>query len=96
MLETEKQQARDTQHSDYFAPAADRPYVEVVPHKIWKPDLNGFVKNSIGILGLQPEDTFGIYSEPWGEKPGPLSILYRDSPEYRAGRHRYRQVVLGE
>jgi hypothetical protein len=77
MLETEKQQARDTQHSDYFAPAADRPYY-------------------IGILGLQPEDTFGIYTEPWGENPGPLSIVYRDSPEYRAGRRRYRQVVLGE
>jgi hypothetical protein len=95
MLEADKQQTRGEQYADYFAPAAIRPYIEVVPPKVWKKDLNAFVKTYIGIVGLQPEDTFGIYTEPWGENAGPLSIVYRDRPEYEHGRRRYREVVLG-
>jgi hypothetical protein len=67
-----------------------------VPPKVWKKDLDAFVKSYIGILGLQPEDTFGIYTEPAWESIGPLSIVYRDRPEYEHRRRRYREIVLGE
>jgi hypothetical protein len=96
MLESEKEQARGEQYADYFAPAAIRPYIEVVPPKVWKNDLDAFVRTYIGIVGLQPEDTFGIYTEPSGESIGALSIVYRDRPEYQHRRTRYRQVLLGE
>jgi hypothetical protein len=89
MLESDKQQA----HADDFAPNAVKPYIEVVPPKIYKANLNAFVANYIGIVGLQPEDVFAIYPAPdWG----PLSIVYRDRPEYQDGRRRYRRAVLGE
>jgi hypothetical protein len=96
MLESEKEQARGEQYADYFAPAAIRPYIEVVPPKVWKNDLDAFVRTYIAIVGLQPEDTFGIYTEPSGESIGALRIVYRDRPEYQHRRTRYRQVLLGE
>lgn len=91
ILEAEKREAR----SDDFAPNAVKPYIEVVPPKVWKADINAFVANYIGIVGVQPEDMFGIYTE-YGENNGPLSIVYRDRPEYEDGRRRYRRGVLGE
>jgi hypothetical protein len=96
LLEAEKQQTRVERYSDYFAPAAIRPYIEVVPPKVWKEDLDAFVRTYIGIVGLQPEDTFGIYTEPAGESIGALSIVYRDRPEYEHRRRRYREAVLGQ
>jgi hypothetical protein len=96
MLQAEQQQTRGEQYADYFAPAAIKPYIEVVPPKVWKKDLDAFVKTYIGIVGLQPEDTFAIYTEPAGESVGALSIVYRDRPEYEHRRRRYREAVLGE
>ncbi|HTI75661.1 MAG TPA: hypothetical protein VL634_11745 [Mycobacterium sp.] len=96
LLEVEKHDAQARKFDDQFAPAAIVPYIEVVPAKLYKKDLNAFVKTYIGIVGLQPEDTFGIFTEPWGESAGPLSIVYRDRPEYADGRRRYRRAVLGE
>ena len=96
MVELEKHEALATQFDYHFAPGAVLPFIEVVPHKVWKNDLNAFLKTYIGIVGLRPEDTFAIYTEPRTESIGPLSIVYRDRPEYGDGRRRYRRVVLGE
>jgi len=95
MLEHEKHEARAEEFDAHFAPNAVRPYIEVVPYKVWKKDLDAFLKIYIGIVGLQPEDVFAIYTEPRDESIGPLSIIYRDRPEYGDGRRRYRRVVPG-
>jgi hypothetical protein len=92
LLQAEKEQT----HEGDFAPHAVQPYVEVVPAKVWRADLNAFVANYIGIVGLQPEDTFAIIPEPNRETPGTLTIMYRDRPEYADGRRQYRRVMLGE
>ncbi|MEV3904895.1 hypothetical protein AB0K11_21440 [Mycobacterium sp. NPDC050551] len=92
LLEDEKRQAH---HGDY-APGAVKPYVEVVPPKAWKADLDRFVADYIGIVGLQPEDVFAVYPEPNRETPGTLTIIYRDRPEYADGRRRHRRLLLGE
>jgi hypothetical protein len=96
VLDAEKHGAAAAKFDDQFAAAAVVPYIEVVPAKLYKKDLNAFVKTYIGIVGLLPEDMFGIYTQPYGESAGPLSIVYRDRPEYSEGRRRYRRAVLGE
>jgi hypothetical protein len=96
MLEREKHQAESAKFDSYFAPSAVVPYVEVVPHKVFKRDIGAHVKTYIGIVGVQPEDMFAIYTEPEFEGRGDLNIVYRDRPEYEEGRRRYRLVIRGE
>jgi hypothetical protein len=69
MLETEKQQSRNNRHSHYFAAAADRPYVEVVPHKIWKPDLNAFVMTTSASLACSLKTRSGSTRSPGARSP---------------------------
>ena len=50
------------------------------------------VKNYIRIVGLAPEDVFGMYGDQDGER-STLRFVYRDRPEYQEGRRRFRQVM---
>ncbi|HKV19119.1 MAG TPA: hypothetical protein VJR50_08795 [Mycobacterium sp.] len=94
-LEAEKQEASDNRYADAFAATNVDPYVESFEPKVWKSGgLIALVKNYIRIVGLQPEDVFGMFSEPDGER-GPLMIVYRDRPEYAEGRRRFHSVVGG-
>jgi hypothetical protein len=95
MLQFEKHEANSARFEVHFAPTAVQPYVEVVPYKSFKRDLNAFVKTYIGIVGVQPEDTFAIFTAPDQDGEGALSIVYRDRPEYHEGRRRYHQAVPG-
>lgn len=90
LLEVEKRQASDTQYAQHFAPTAADPYVESLDRKAWKRGgLDALVKNYIRIVGIQPEDMFGMFGKPDGLH-GPLRIVYRDRTEYREGRRRFR------
>lgn len=46
----------------------------------------------IRIVGLQPEDVFGMHGDQNGERSS-LRIVYRDRPEYREGRRRFRAAL---
>lgn len=96
MLSLEKQEAHAIKFEAQFAANAVSPYVEVVPYKVFKKDINAFTKAYIQIVGLQPEDMFGIYTAPESEGRGDLSIVYRDRAEYDEGRRHYRRLMLGE
>lgn len=96
MIEREKRDSRTAAFSQYFAPGAVHPYIEEVPYKVWRKDREAFVKTYIAILGLQPEDTFGIYISDEESAGCKLRFVYRDRPEYQQGRLRYRRAVLGE
>jgi hypothetical protein len=47
----------------------------------------------IGHVGLRPEDVYGIYAPIRGRIQQSLTVIYRDRPEYAAGRERYWQAV---
>jgi hypothetical protein len=94
-LAGEKQHASDNRHADVFAAANVDPYVQSFHSGDWKRSgFTALVKDYIRIVGLQPEDVFGIFSEPGSER-GPLLIVYRDRPEYADGRRRFRAAVDG-
>ena len=85
MLEDEKQVAKDSEYRQYFASTAVETYVDTVAPKAWKrsgPGLDAMVKNYIRIVGLAPEDVFGMYGDQDGER-STLRFVYRDRPEYR-------------
>lgn len=95
MLEDEKQAATDSEYTQYFAPSAVGTYVDTVAPKNWKrcgSGLDAMVKNYIRIVGLAPEDVFGMYGDQDGER-STLRFVYRDRPEYQEGRRRFRQVM---
>ena len=95
MLDDEKQVANDSEYTQYFAPTAVETYVDTVAPKNWKrsgPGLDAMVKNYIRIVGLAPEDVFGMYGDQDGER-STLRFVYRDRPEYQEGRRRFHQVM---
>ncbi len=95
MLEDEKEAAKDIEYTQHFAPTAVETYVDTVAPKNWKrsgPGLDAMVKNYIRIVGLAPEDVFGMYGDQDGER-STLRFVYRDRPEYQEGRRRFRQVM---
>lgn len=95
LLAVEKQKASDSEYAQYFAPTEIEPYVETLDPKTWKrTGLDAAVKNYIRIVGLQPEDVFGLYGDQDGERSS-LRIVYRDRPEYREGRRRFHTAVDG-
>lgn len=95
LLAVEKQKFSDGEHAQYFASTEIEPYVETLDPKTWKrTGLDAAVKNYIRIVGLQPEDVFGMYGDQDGERSS-LRIVYRDRPEYREGRRRFRTAIDG-
>ena len=93
MLDSEKQAATDSEYTDHFAPTAVETYVDTVtPKKRAGSGLDAMVKNYIRIVGLAPEDVFGMYGDQDGER-STLRFVYRDRPEYQEGRRRFRQVM---
>lgn len=92
-LERQKQTASDAEYAQLFADEEVEPYVETLAPKTWKrTGLDALVKNYIRIVGLQPEDVFGMYGDQDGER-STLRIVYRDRPEYREGRRRFRMIA---
>ena len=95
MLEAEKQVADDSEYTQYFAPSAVETYVDTVGPKRSNRSgagLDAMVKNYIRIVGLAPEDVFGMYGDQDGEQ-STLRFAYRDRPEYQEGRRRFRQAM---
>ena len=94
-LEAAKQEASDSEFAEHFPPTSVEPYVETLDRKSWKrTGLDALVKNYIRIVGLQPEDVFGMYGDQDGERSS-LRIVYRDRPEYLQGRRRFH-AAMGE
>jgi hypothetical protein len=92
-LELQKQKESDVEYARFFAAGEVEPYVETLAPKTWKrTGLDALVKNYIRIVGLQPEDVFGMYGDQDGERSS-LRIVYRDRPEYRDGRRRFRMIA---
>jgi len=99
-IERAKQQlAGDARHgfeSDWMAPGAEWPYVEYLSGKRlgkadadleWRPSV---VEAYLTIVGLRPDDTFGIWTADAGETGvHEMAIGYRDRPEYARGRERF-------
>ena len=93
MLDAEKHVAKDSEYTQYFAPTAVEAYVETIEPKTWKRSgLDAMVKNYIRIVGLAPEDVFGMYGDQDGER-STLRFVYRDRSEYQEGRRRFRQAM---
>lgn len=100
-IERAKQQlAGDARHgfeSQWMAPGAEWPYVEYLSGKrLGKADHADFewgpsvVEAYLAIVGLKPEDCFGIWTTNSGENGVyEMAIGYRDRPEYARGRERY-------
>lgn len=95
MLEAEKQAVEDIEFAPHFAPTAVETYVDTVAPRKGKRSgtgLDAMVKNYIRIVGLAPEDVFGMYGDQDGEQ-STLRFVYRDRPEYQEGRRRFRRVM---
>lgn len=93
LYEVDKQNALDNQHAEHFAETSIEPYVETLDPKTWKRSgIDATVKSYIRVVGLQPEDVFGMFGDQDGERSS-LRIVYRDRPEYRAGRRRFRAAI---
>ncbi|HEX8123888.1 MAG TPA: hypothetical protein VF549_21745 [Solirubrobacteraceae bacterium] len=85
-------------------PGSELPYVEVlktagknVPHGRdigWRPTV---VEAYLVIVGVRPEDCFGMWpSHLTDGGVGKMAIVYRDRPEYAAGRERFEEWRRGQ
>lgn len=93
LFDADKQDALDNEHADLFAKNSVEPYVETLDPKMWRRSgLDALVKTYVRVVGLQPEDVFGMYGDQDGER-STLRIVYRDRHEYREGRRRFRAAV---
>ena len=82
---------------------AERPFVEELPESPAGQSTD-LVEEYVAIVGLRPEDVFGIYPVTLGRRGRAgdlagedtvltLSIAYRDRPEYESGRRRHREYL---
>jgi hypothetical protein len=92
----QEQLAAEDQHefeTQWAAPGWERPYIELFDVS-GRTDIKAGrlspVEAYLAIVGLGPEDVFGVWPTRHGEGGiYELAVAYRDRPEYAQGRERY-------
>ena len=80
-----------------FAPGAEPVHIEVLDtRKVRASGIGDVVNAYIGMLGLRPEDTYGVWPSRLGggaDQIKAVAVAHRDKPEYEAGRERFYALV---
>jgi hypothetical protein len=85
---------REEEKRQKLAPGAEFPYVERLDRgdgKAWDLDPPELAEAYVAMVGIQPEDMFGIYPTrvTEGSDIAEIAIAYRDRPGYEDARRRF-------
>jgi hypothetical protein len=80
-----------------FAEGAERVHVELIKTtKVPGDKLPALVTTYIGVLGLRPEETYGVWPTDINSETGVirrLAIAHREQPEHAAARERFEGLL---